>query len=164
MNISEVFSRIGVVDPHMLAELRRWGHPIPEATETTKAIVDLDSAVQAIREVVEGEEAILVRQTDMDVLKQYAATMRKGRLHLTVRGLRGDEINQGDFEVTFGRTRLGGDYIIPWDSESVEEFMLDEGTYLQDGKRRIRFESVKELFFGDTRAFMICTPTKQSSE
>ena len=156
MSISEVFSRIGVVDPQMLAELRRWGFPIPEAKSPGAAISDANAAVQALREVIESEEAVAIRQTDMDILKQYTNTMKKGRLHLTVRDLRGEEINKGDFEVTFGRA--GSDYIIPWDNDSIEEFMLDDETYLQDGKRRVRFSTVRELCFGSTKAFMLCTP------
>ena len=164
MSISEVFSRIGVVDPQMLAELRRWGFPIPEAKTPAASISDADAAVQALREVIESEEAVAIKQTDMDILKQYTSSMKKGRLHLTVKDLRGEEINRGNFEVTFGRAYPSGDYIIPWDNESIEEFMLDGDTYLQDGKRRIRFNTVRELFFGDTKAFMICAPVKDEDE
>lgn len=156
MSISEVVARVGIIDPLMLAELRRWGFPIAETPEGTR-IDDPEAAIEAIQEAIESEEQVEVRTTDLDVFKQYVETCKDGKLHLVARE------QHGEFTVSFGRTKYGNEYIIPWRTSSVEEFMTNGETYLLDGRRKIYFSDIREVFYGDVKAFMICTPVERAN-
>ena len=107
-------------------------------------------------EAVESEEAVEIRATDLDIVTQYLASRKKAKLHVP---------NPEDPEKTVGiqveycRTRLG-EVVIPWTSESINDTLLDERTYLKPvGEDRIYFADVRELFYGDHKAFMVCDPS-----
>ncbi len=52
-----------------------------------------------------------------------------------------------------------GNYILPWRDESIEDIMLDPDTYLKPaGAPRVYFLNVQELYYGDRKVFMICSP------
>lgn len=154
MTISEIVARVGIIDKNMSAELRRWGFPIIELPEGER-IDDPDVAIEAIQEAIESEEQIELRTTDLDVFRQFMETRKDGKLHLVVRE------QTGEFSVSFGRMKHGDDYIIPWNTSSIEEFITNGDSYLIDGRRKIYFSACHELFYGDVKAFMICTPAEK---
>jgi hypothetical protein len=62
--------------------------------------------------------------------------------------------------VEYCKTRLG-EIVIPWTSESINDTILDDRTYLKPvGEDRIYFADVRELFHGGHKAFMVCEPAK----
>lgn len=146
----------GLVDPQVLAELRRWGgvpfeplteEPLPRSVEEVAA---------RIRGALESEGYILVRETDLAVLDQYTGTLTQGTLHLVLD--MDAQMQDADVPISYGRTPLN-EYIIPWRSVGIQEVLTNGMTYLVAGEVRVFFREVRELFFGETKAFMICTPS-----
>jgi adenine specific DNA methylase Mod len=94
------------------------------------------------------------------VLKQYLDTQMQGVLHVEIFVAETDTTNFADIPVSFGITP-SIEYIIPYRSESITEEMTNGLTHLRsarEGGPKIYFSSVRELFFGDTKAFLLCTP------
>jgi hypothetical protein len=156
MKISDVVVSAGLVEPSQLQEYARWGMRM-DAPD--KPVESLDEVLQALHEALEGEEQVEVRETNMDVLKQYLASQKKGKLHLHA-----SAESTADIEVVFGKMALTEEYLIPWQANSVEAMMTNGRSYLVDERRRIYFSAVRELYFGDTKAFMVCTPSDRSAD
>lgn len=146
----------GLLDHSILEEMRRWGVPVDLLETDGKKPRSLDEVTDRLREALEGEGYVLVRETDLAVLQQYAATMQQGTLHLVLDTEDGP--NESDLEVTYGRTPLNH-YILAWKSMGIADVLTNGMTYLNDGTSRVYFHQVRELFFGDTKAFMICEPS-----
>lgn len=152
----------GLIQPEVLDEMRRWGLPI-DVIESNEVAKSPDEIVERIQEALEGEDLVRLRDTDLDVIRHYLNQQRPGKLHV------GIEEDSSSFSVFFCLTKLG-EYVIPWRSESIYTLMLDEGTYLsfaevdssgKNKRRKVHFKDVRELFFGDTKAFMVCTPVEE---
>lgn len=141
----------GAINTEMLAELSHWRLPIdlPEGDPFESP----EEAIAAIEEAMTGSEQVEIRTTDLDVLKQYLRTKRKGKLHLAAsRG-------SGTIDIEFGVTVLG-EYIIPWNADSIVDIMTNGESHILDVRRKVFVTSVVELYFGDNKAFMLCTPSK----
>jgi len=151
MKVSEAVIKTGIVDENIVAEFTRWGVPLEVSGEGF--INSVEAALAAINEALEGRDAVRVRQTDLNVLKQYLHTQKKGKLYIIT------EDTKGTINVVFGRTSPGGEYIIPWRAESLDDILTNGLTYLVDDKKKVYFSSVKELYFGDVKSFIICTPS-----
>lgn len=147
--------KTGLVDPIILEEMRRWGIAL-ELPDPGPAPLNPNELAAGIQLALESEGYVLVRETDLAVLQQYASTTSQGELHLVLDDELG-HLQDVDVPVTFGRTPLN-EYIIPWRSEAIEAALVNGMTYLVDGQVRVYFRAVRELFFGETKAFMICTP------
>lgn len=154
MSYTELMARLNLLPKEVAAEFSRWGHPQPEGAASNETA---EVVVTALRERIEGEEATDIRQTDLDVLHQYMDSRQTGRLHLVIKGLTGEEVSSGDLKIVFGKTPRG-EYIIPWNHDSIEEYLVDHDTYLQDGRRRVRFKTTRELWYGESKAFVVATP------
>lgn len=146
--ITEAVLKAGLITPAQLQEMKRFSAVIDPEAEVGEAM-PLDMAAKYVEDALQSDKYVLVRETDLAVLAQYTETARKGNLHL----------DQNVIEVTFGMTPLG-EYIIAWKSESIAELMLDAGTYLDDDGMDVYFRDVRELFFGEHKAFMVCVPVK----
>lgn len=145
----------GLLDSTLLAEMRRWGLQIeiPEPEQSPKTPEEVAARIQ---DALESEGYVLVRETDLTVLQQYAATAQQGILRLVLDD--DQKVDDTTVEVTFGRTPLN-DYILPWRSETIADVLANGMTHLVDGQVHVYFKEVRELFFGDTKAFMICQPS-----
>ncbi len=147
----------GIVDRHSLEQLRRWGflldvEPKPDAPDLTAS--DL---VDRIVEAIESRDAVEIRSTDLDAVRDYLSTRRPARLHVPNPDQPGKTVS---IPIEYFITRLG-EIVLPWSSDSIADLITNEGTYLKPtGEARIYFADVRELFFGEHRAFMICTPAK----
>jgi len=155
--------KAGLVPTEALTELQRWGLPVEFADEkNAEPIDDLDQVVAIVRDALESGEQVRLQDTDLDVLKRFLdpESLQQGRL--TVK----DENARSTFKVVFCLTPMG-DYVIPWKSEGVRDMIIDgEGVlrYEEDGKKReVYFVDVRDLFFGDHRAFMVCSPADGSN-
>lgn len=155
MSYTEMMARFGLIPSDTANEFKHWGFPQPEAKPGEEVTPDV--IVTALRERAESADATEIRETDLDIIKQYTATRQQGRLHLVIRTLDGDQVNEGNIKIVFGRTGRG-EYIIPWTSDSIVEYMVDADTYLQDGRKRVRFMSVREVWHGEMKSFMVATP------
>lgn len=141
----------GLVDQAQLDEMKRWS-PVLDSETTAEPPKPLEEAAALINEAIQSEGYVLVRETDLEVVRQYAATTRRDVLHIAI------DDQETDIEVTFGKTPLG-EYIIAWHSESIKDAMINGVTHLRDGNAQIFFKDVRELFFGEQKAFMVCVPS-----
>lgn len=146
--------RAGLVAPDMLAEFHKWGlaHNAPKGPVP----MDKETLLQQIEAALDSEDAILLRETDLSVLQQYLATQKVGVLEVF-------DPEPVSIQVIYGL--LGtGELVLPWSSESVEELMLQPTTYViaTDGTKYY-FSDVRELFYGDTKSFMVCTVARKEA-
>jgi len=144
----EAVLKTGLISKETLAEMKRFSPVIPTDAETEEP-KDLDTCATIIATAIESEGYVVVRETDLDALKQYFETSTAGVMHVE------DEGVVTDFNVTFGKTKLG-EYIIPWRGESIEALLTNGSSFLQSAGVRVFFDRVRELFFDETKAFMIC--------
>lgn len=156
--LSEAIVKAGLLDVGMIAEMVKWKLPI----DLPKAQLENDpeTAIFAIQQAIEGQKQVEVRETDLDLLKKFLKTQKKGKLHVVT------QHESGDLGVSFGRMEwkeednvvydVSGDYIIPWSSESIADVMSNGETYLMDGRRKVFFTDSRDYFFGSSKAFMVC--------
>lgn len=152
----------GLVPEEVLNEFAGWGLPI-DVVDTV--LTTPEEIVDYIREAIESRDAVEIRQTDLDVIHRFIKHQQRGRLHMTLDG----EEHTSSFVVYFCKTPTG-DYALPWKAEGIQEMMIDPGTYLSyteevggvEVKKKVHFANSSELFFGDNKAFMICTPMEEA--
>ena len=154
--------RSGWVPDESLHEFRRWRLPLPDERDMSNPLlaeraVTTDGLVEALELAMQEEGYVLARETDLDVLPMFLNSMRPAVLHLFTE-------TQKDVEV---RTMVGqhsaGEYIIPWQMDSIADWLTNGETYLVDGGSPIYFSQARELFYGGTKAFVLCTPSGVSS-
>lgn len=155
MKISEAVVVTGLVGEEQLREYARWGMRNEFPKETVESVDDVE---QTLREALESEEQVEVRETDMDVLRQYLRTQKKGKLHLVA-----SRESKADVDIIFGQNARG-EYLIPWRAERIEEMITNGLSYLLDDRKRIHFASVREVFFGERKAFMVCVPVDRKPD
>lgn len=143
--------KTGIVPVETLEEMRRWGLPVRFIEDNTPAALSSPrEVVDRIREALESEDLIETRDTDLDILQHYLANQRRGLLHLQ------GEDSSATTPVYYCVTEFG-DYVIPWRYESMKDLLLDPKSYLKDESgTRVYFRDVRELFFGGTKAFIVC--------
>jgi hypothetical protein len=117
----------------------------------------------AIRRAIDSEGYVLTRETDLEVLRHYLSGQQQGLLHVEVFHKDPTIESSADIPVVFARTPLG-EYIVPWASESIADEMTNGITYLTTSGGKVQFSSVRELFFGDHKAFMVCEPLPVSED
>lgn len=143
----------GIIDANTIAQLQRWGFLLDVQPGGPEEISAADIA-QNILDAVESEEAVELRSTDLDIIKEYLKSRKKARLH--VPDPAGDKKTVG-IPVDYCLTQMG-EVVIPWTSEAIHDLLLDEETYLKPiGEERIYFADVRELFYDDHKAFVVCT-------
>jgi hypothetical protein len=147
--------KAGIVPTDMVTELARWGnYEVPQVSVEPDPRV----ALAGIREAVESHDTVALRLTDLDALKYYDQNQQKGRLYYSLRGGPATLRNTTFIEVIYAKTPEGN-YIIPWTDEDIFDLMLDDGTYLKPaGEARVHFANIDELYYGEKKAFMVCTP------
>lgn len=149
----------GALDTDMLRELNKWKLPgviVPsEAGFSTP-----EEALEAIEEAMTSADQVEVRVTDLDILKNYLQTRKSGKLHIVT-----EDGSRGQLNVTFGtiNRRNYVDYIIPWNNDSIEAILTNGESHLLDDKKKIYFSAVMDLYFEDTKAFMVCTPIREGN-
>lgn len=151
--LAKAVAQSGALDADTLREIAKWRLPLELPQDDP--FDSPEEAVEAIEAAMESKAAVEVRATDLDVLKQYLATATKGKLHIVT------EHENGAFAVTYGTTMLG-DYIIPWQSDSLVEYLTNGESYLQGKAGKVYFSAVQDLYFGERKVFIQCTPQKES--
>lgn len=156
--VAKAMIETGLLDHDALAQLQRWGYlldcELDEEVDTTVSATDI---AEEILEAIESGEAVEMRSTDLDIIHQYLASRERAKLHI----LKDDGSNKTvGLSVEYCLTKLG-EYVIPWTSDPIHEQLLDPSTYLKPvGKDRVYFIDVRELFYDDRKAFIVCTPAK----
>ena len=163
-NLSKILVQAGVVSADSLQEFVRWGLPVPERVEQSgnpllaDKSITLQSFLEAMDHALEDQGYTLLRETELDVLQRFLATMRPAVLHLFAETSRDVLI----------RTMIGkqytGEYIIPWSADSIVAWLTNGETYLEiEDEAPIYFSAVREAFYGENKAFVVCTPAKAVS-
>lgn len=148
--MTEAVLRSGMVSSNQLAELKRWAPPNISPDAEAEEPKPLDEAAALVADALQSEGYVLMRETDLEVVRQYVDTAQRASLHLEL-----EDGSYTDVDVTFGFTPIG-EYIIAWRSESIKDAMTNGRTYLLEHGVRVFFKDVRELFFGDQKAFMVC--------
>lgn len=149
--LSEAIARSGALDRDMLQEIVHWKLPL-ELPDGKTAFTSVDEVVEALEDAIDSEDQVVSRYTELDVLQGYLTTKKRGKLHIV------SDYESADLDTSFGRNKAG-DYIIPWSSDSIEDMMTNGETFLKDGNRKVFFSEVREVFYGDRKAFIVCAPS-----
>ena len=155
--LAEVIVRSGIISESQRTEFMRWSGM--EQSINVSPPSDATMFIQQIELAMQEEEMILLRETDLEALQLFLHYQKKGSLHLGVAGEDGEPIIVNAVDVSYA-VRKTGEYIIPWTSESMEELLVNGFTYfLNADGAKVYFRDVRELFYGDVKAFMVCVPT-----
>jgi hypothetical protein len=156
--LADAAIQAGLIPAESLAEMQRWRAPIDIPDEIPEPPKTLEEASEKIRNVLESQGFILTRETDLNILQQYLNTQHSASLHVELPKEAGDEFttSKADFPVVFGKTKLG-EYILPWQGDNLRSEMTNGLTYLHVDGQRIFFNEVREVFYGEFKAFMVCT-------
>ena len=149
--------RAGLVDNDVMHEFKRWGLPV-RLVQEDQILSNPRQIVDLIQNALEGEEQVRINETDLDLLARYLDPRFRMEGTLVVRS--GE--NKSTSRVTFCLTTTG-EYAIPWVSDSIADLMVGEGSYLrfknESGENeKVSFTDVREVFFGEQKAFMVCMP------
>jgi len=145
--ISEAVIRAGLVGTETLAEIRRWGLPLEVDENAVEHAESADDALDLLRDALESEDLVTIRDTDLDIMRVYLRKQERGRL----------VIKGSPIPVSFCRL-ITGEYAIPWMSESITDTMVDGETHLKVRRKKVYFCDIREVYFGETKVFMVCRP------
>ncbi len=152
--LATVVVQSGLVDRDMVKELVSWGLPVEIPEEMPPPPKNLVELNELLERALQHEGLVTVRETDLEVLKLFMLSQRPGTLHVVA----GD--GEADIPVMYAQNTNAPDrleYIIPFTSESIVNEMTNGETYLRDAQNcQYYFSDVRELFFGDVKAFMVC--------
>lgn len=161
--LADAAIKSGLIPAESLAEMQRWRAPIEIPEEIPEPPKDVEEAAEKIRNVLESQGYVLTKETDLNILQQYLSTQKSGKLHVEVPQEAGEELatTTADFDVVYGKT-LNGEYIFPWRGESLRDEMTNGLTYLEVVEHpafpnRVFFSDLREVFYGDVKAFIVCT-------
>lgn len=155
--ITKAMIDVGIIDPDALKQLRVWGL-MSQPVEPAGTFDSADAAAQHIIEAVESREAVAIRDTDFEVLKQYLATKVKGKLHVPNPE---DPDKTVGISVYYGKTKMG-EIVMPYLEETIMDSVQDDVAYLKPvGGERLYFTSVRTLYYDDHPAFVICEVSEE---
>jgi hypothetical protein len=159
--LAKLMIQSGVLSKEQVSEFQRWG--MHNLTEEAKFDLDKTQDAQAFLKQIElalqKDEMVLVRETDFDALRNYLAHQHKGQLHLYTGDVKNDPI-----EVTYSISKTG-EYLLPWGGENIVELLANGKTYLVTDDDKVEFfYEIRELFYGDVKAFVACRPLSSVRE
>lgn len=155
-SVTQAVLATGLVDSDALAQLKRWG--FLNEVGTPNSFESPEEIVETLRAAIESHEAVETRDTDLDIARQYLLHREKAKLHVPSPE---DPDKTIPIAIDFCLTS-SGDYVIPWRGESIEDLLMNPGTYLKPaGKPRVYFSDVRELFYDRKKAFVVCTPAEK---
>jgi hypothetical protein len=146
--VVKVVQQAGLVEKDTVAELQRWGSPI--AVPPPGPEVPVEIAPVLIERAMQEQDFVQVRETDLEVLKQYLSTQEVGVLKLEdIRG------NTERVDVMFGKTPHG-EYIIPWIDEKITDLYSEHLVSLHvDDFGWVLLKDPRELYYGDRKVFTV---------
>lgn len=153
--LTNIILKAGILSPEALDELRRWRLPVGDAEPLGEyeTVPTPQSISASIAEAIEGEGYVLTRETDLEAIPQYLQTMQPALVHVVM-----EDGEQAEFEAQVGKT-ASGDWIMPWRSETITDLLTNGETFLKVKGKRIYFSQARELFYGQQKAFVVCTPS-----
>lgn len=149
----------GLIPKEMLTEMQHWGLPVRFMEVPIAVLKTPDQVVDYIRQAVEGDDAVKIRDTDLDVLAHYLKDQRQGKLYIY------DPEADSTTSATVTYSVLpSGRYVIPWTDESISDLLTYPRSYLKVGTEKVRFDDVEELFFGGVKAFVSARVVSEASQ
>jgi len=148
--------RAGLVSQDSLDELGKWGL-LPRKIDEP-IVSSPEQAVILIQEALEAEDQVRLKKTDLDVLKFFLNEKNQKRGRLVIHDP--DTGEKASKTVSFC-ILPGKRYVMPWLSDSALDLLVNDHSYLShkvtaDAKpQRVYFNDVRELYFGDVKAFMV---------
>jgi hypothetical protein len=163
--IGKALAQAGLLPPEAVKQFKRWNPDAVgdiEPSDIPDEPKPIDEIVPQICGVMTAKEQVDIRETNLEVDQIFKQTKVTAVLHLV------DDNQSGNIDVEVGRL-LTGEFLLPWSSEGIEDIMTNGRTCLQIGQapsvREVYFSDVRDLYFGDSKAFMVCTPvTKLQNE
>ena len=143
--------KTGIVSPALLAQMRRF-NPMFLPDNTPDVPVDLETAGRLIADALQTEQYVLMRETDLSVVQKYIQEPKRAVLKYLADGA------EADIDVTYVNNALG-EYVFAWKGESISAAMTNGETHLVVDDVAVYFMNVRELFFGEQKAFMVCQPS-----
>lgn len=159
--LSELVAKLGLVPQNARNEFRRWGAPIP-IEEPTEAVKDLtlEEVVHLLEQARDSQEHITVKETDPNLLAIYLKCQQqkatKGVVTFPDEGGKKHTLT-----VSYG-VGVGGEIIIPCDSDYFEDLLNDPDTYLKTDDGKIYFEAIRPMYFDSQKAFLVCRPKEEA--
>jgi hypothetical protein len=145
----------GVVDEANLAQLRKWGLLHADVGDTQDE--SAEAIVAHIQEALDSPDMVEMRDTDLDAATQFLNNRVRGTLCIPSPE---EEERTVSLPVEYCVTELK-EYVLPYKSEGIQALLTDNRTYLRTATRtHVHFEDVRELFFGEHKAFLVCTARK----
>lgn len=151
--LSKAIIRSGVIDQRFLQEMAKW--KLPQTIPDEPPFTTSDEVVAAIEEAQESANQVEIRVSDPDALKQFLKTKQPCRLVLKY------EEQSAKFDWEYG-TSPTGDYILQWGADIEADILCNGESYLWNGTSKVYFSRVQDLYFGDKRVFVLCTPRKSN--
>lgn len=139
----------GIVPKEMLAEMQRWGFPVTFVEKPVKPLQTSDQVIDTLRQAIEGDDTVQIRDTDLDALAHYLKGPLSGKLYIYTP----DSDSVDNVAVTY-TVLPNGRYVIPWTEESISDWLTYPKSYLKIGNKKVYFDDVEELFFGGVKAFL----------
>ncbi len=159
--LTDIIIKSGIIPQNVLSEVKRWGLPAGEDIQPPNELEPDMSVQQLCNKIDEGVQSqgyILTRETDLEAVKQYLETMTPATLHLVM-----EDEKASNFTVHVGRNPVG-EFIIPWRSDNITDLLTDGQSYLKVDKEKYYFSSARELFYGQNKAFIVCTPSTKEPD
>lgn len=146
--------KLGLISPEMRDQFAQWGE-VPDI-EPLVEVQSAEMVTELIERALQSDDLVLQKATNLELITQFCASQRLGKLHISLNE------QQATFDVVFGVSRSGG-VILPWRSEDISEALLDPTqSYLEwavgDVLHTVYFSAVEDVYYGDVKAFMLCTP------
>lgn len=154
--VAKAVVEAGLVDDVVLAEMHRWGLPVPRGEQLPTVSYSTQAVIEHIREAIESEDNVRMDETDLDLLqlyldksnqKQGRLIVKEGKSHQTV-------------DIVFCLTRMG-EYAIPWTDNADPEILANGETHLkwavdEEEVRDVYFSRIRPVYFGSRKAFIVC--------
>jgi hypothetical protein len=154
--LSTILVSSGLLSPETVEEMRKWGTALPE--EVPEKEFD-ESSVAALAMAIESsitdQGYVLTRETDLDLLRQYVETAKNCFLVLKVGGVEYTK------ETLVGMTP-NGEFIfsVKPDESDLGDILTNGETFLDIEDEEVYFSSAREQYYGDTKAFIVCTRSR----
>lgn len=140
-----------------LAQFQRWGTLSPEALQE-RPLKSPDEIVGRIQESMESDDALELRDTDLDAVRNFVAQRKRGRMYLPSTGTEG-KLRHSD--VLYHVTAMG-EYLVPYQGDEIRDRLLDQRAYLKPpGEPPVYIADIRELYYGDRKVFMVCAPAEE---
>ncbi len=163
--LSKAVIRTGLLDEDQLGEMRRWKLPVAiEVVEGEGEVInDPEMIVKIIQDALESGEQVRVQDTDLDIVQRWVDPKNQVTGKLIMK--EGEE--RATRKLIFCWTVMK-EVAFPWTSEGIVDLLCNGETHLKfegpDGtKRKLYFTDVRELYIGDTKAFVVCSTYEEKT-